>query len=187
MTDSEAAIVRRLSQRSSLTAIGQRVGPRHPERAKVTDKRSASKISQRHHVVILDNLSAHNSATARHAIEAAGGAELFLPPYSPDDSLDVDKERARPSGTATLGVQQGSFVICRCPRPRPAPIGATLCGVISFLEGLGTADPVLSHEQARNSGVTVPSLPPLHARTCRCGRRRRTRRQPRVRKDRCKR
>ena len=35
-------------------------------------------------IVILDNLAAHKSAQARHAIEAAGARLLFLPPYSPD-------------------------------------------------------------------------------------------------------
>ena len=35
-------------------------------------------------VVILDNLSAHKSATARQAIEAAGCELRFLPAYSPD-------------------------------------------------------------------------------------------------------
>lgn len=35
-------------------------------------------------VVVLDNLSAHKRAGARRAIEAAGCAVLFLPPYSPD-------------------------------------------------------------------------------------------------------
>ncbi len=35
-------------------------------------------------VVVLDNLSAHKSADARRAVEAAGGRLLFLPPYSPD-------------------------------------------------------------------------------------------------------
>ena len=35
-------------------------------------------------VVILDNLSAHQRAEARQAIEARGAALVFLPPYSPD-------------------------------------------------------------------------------------------------------
>jgi transposase len=35
-------------------------------------------------VVVLDNLSAHKSAAVRAAVEAAGCALLFLPPYSPD-------------------------------------------------------------------------------------------------------
>jgi transposase len=35
-------------------------------------------------VVALDNLSAHKSPAVRDAIEAAGCAVLFLPPYSPD-------------------------------------------------------------------------------------------------------
>ena len=35
-------------------------------------------------VVVLDNLAAHKRAGARRAIEAAGAAVLFLPPYSPD-------------------------------------------------------------------------------------------------------
>ena len=35
-------------------------------------------------VVILDNLSAHKTAAAREAIEAAGCAVRFLPAYSPD-------------------------------------------------------------------------------------------------------
>ena len=35
-------------------------------------------------VVILDNLSAHKSAAARNAIEAAGCELRFLPAYSPD-------------------------------------------------------------------------------------------------------
>jgi len=35
-------------------------------------------------VVILDNLSAHKRAEAREAIERAGAALVFLPPYSPD-------------------------------------------------------------------------------------------------------
>lgn len=35
-------------------------------------------------IVILDNLSSHKLAGVREAIEAAGAALLFLPPYSPD-------------------------------------------------------------------------------------------------------
>ena len=35
-------------------------------------------------VVVLDNLSVHQSATARRLIEAAGGRLVFLPTYSPD-------------------------------------------------------------------------------------------------------
>jgi len=35
-------------------------------------------------IVILDNLPAHKSATARAAIEARGAQLRFLPPYSPD-------------------------------------------------------------------------------------------------------
>lgn len=34
--------------------------------------------------VIIDNLSSHKIAGVRRAIEAAGAALLFLPPYSPD-------------------------------------------------------------------------------------------------------
>lgn len=35
-------------------------------------------------IVVLDNLPAHKPAAIREAIEAAGAAMLFLPPYSPD-------------------------------------------------------------------------------------------------------
>ena len=35
-------------------------------------------------VVVMDNLACHKAAGARRAVEAAGGAVLFLPPYSPD-------------------------------------------------------------------------------------------------------
>jgi transposase len=35
-------------------------------------------------IVIMDNLSSHKGAAIRQAIEAAGAALLFLPPYSPD-------------------------------------------------------------------------------------------------------
>jgi transposase len=35
-------------------------------------------------VVIMDNLSSHKRAGVREAIESAGAAVLFLPPYSPD-------------------------------------------------------------------------------------------------------
>ena len=35
-------------------------------------------------VVVLDNLSAHKSESARHAVETVGARLLFLPPYSPD-------------------------------------------------------------------------------------------------------
>jgi len=35
-------------------------------------------------IVILDNLKVHESATARHRIEAAGCFLVFLPTYSPD-------------------------------------------------------------------------------------------------------
>jgi transposase len=35
-------------------------------------------------IVILDNLPAHKPIAIREAIEAAGAAMLFLPPYSPD-------------------------------------------------------------------------------------------------------
>jgi transposase len=35
-------------------------------------------------IVVLDNLPVHKSARARRLIEGAGGAVLFLPPYSPD-------------------------------------------------------------------------------------------------------
>jgi transposase len=36
------------------------------------------------HIVVLDNLSVHKSATARARIEAAGCHLVFLPTYSPD-------------------------------------------------------------------------------------------------------
>jgi len=36
------------------------------------------------HIVVLDNLSVHKSATAKACIEAAGGHLVFLPTYSPD-------------------------------------------------------------------------------------------------------
>jgi transposase len=35
-------------------------------------------------VVVLDNLSVHKSAVARHAVEAVGARLVFLPAYSPD-------------------------------------------------------------------------------------------------------
>jgi transposase len=35
-------------------------------------------------IVVMDNLSAHKVAGVRQAIEAAGAALLYLPPYSPD-------------------------------------------------------------------------------------------------------
>lgn len=35
-------------------------------------------------VVVLDNLSVHKSAVARHAVEAVGACLMFLPAYSPD-------------------------------------------------------------------------------------------------------
>ena len=35
-------------------------------------------------VVIMDNLSSHKAPAVRAAIEAAGPALVFLPPYSPD-------------------------------------------------------------------------------------------------------
>jgi transposase len=35
-------------------------------------------------IVVLDDLSSHKSAKARHAIKAAGAHLFFLPPYSPD-------------------------------------------------------------------------------------------------------
>ncbi len=34
--------------------------------------------------VIMDNLPAHKVAGVKEAIEAAGAARVFLPPYSPD-------------------------------------------------------------------------------------------------------
>lgn len=35
-------------------------------------------------IVVMDNLSAHKVAGVRQAIEAAGAALVYLPPYSPD-------------------------------------------------------------------------------------------------------
>jgi transposase len=35
-------------------------------------------------IVVLDNLSSHKSDAVKAAIEAAGAAMMFLPPYSPD-------------------------------------------------------------------------------------------------------
>lgn len=35
-------------------------------------------------VVVLDNFSVHKSVVAQQAVEAAGAALVFLPPYSPD-------------------------------------------------------------------------------------------------------
>ena len=35
-------------------------------------------------MVILDNLPAHKPLAIREAVEAAGAALMFLPPYSPD-------------------------------------------------------------------------------------------------------
>lgn len=43
-----------------------------------------SNTGARRQVVILDNLSAHKSAAAREAIEAAGCELRLLPAYSPD-------------------------------------------------------------------------------------------------------
>jgi transposase len=37
-------------------------------------------------IVVMDNLSSHKSARVRKAIEAAGAALIYLPPYSPDYS-----------------------------------------------------------------------------------------------------
>lgn len=57
-------------------------------------------------VVILDNLSAHKHAAARHAIEAVGARLLFLPPYSPDfNPIELAfakiKEQLRAAATRT--------------------------------------------------------------------------------------
>jgi len=35
-------------------------------------------------IIVMDNLSAHRNAYARHLIESAGAEILFLPPYSPE-------------------------------------------------------------------------------------------------------
>lgn len=35
-------------------------------------------------IVVMDNLSSHKAARVRKAIESAGAAQRFLPPYSPD-------------------------------------------------------------------------------------------------------
>ena len=37
-------------------------------------------------IVVMDNLPAHKPAAVRQAIEQAGAALHFLPPYSPDDN-----------------------------------------------------------------------------------------------------
>jgi transposase len=37
-------------------------------------------------VVLLDNLKVHQVSTIEQAVQAAGGAVIFLPPYSPDFS-----------------------------------------------------------------------------------------------------
>jgi transposase len=36
------------------------------------------------HIVVMDNLAAHNVEGVRQAIEARGATLLYLPPYSPD-------------------------------------------------------------------------------------------------------
>jgi transposase len=39
---------------------------------------------ERGQIVLMDNLSVHNSKRVKRLIEEAGAALLFLPPYSPD-------------------------------------------------------------------------------------------------------
>ena len=46
-------------------------------------------------IVVLDNLPAHKSATARAAIEARGARLRFLPPYSPDFKMAFSKIKAQ--------------------------------------------------------------------------------------------
>jgi transposase len=57
-------------------------------------------------VVVLDNLSVHKSAVARHAVEAAGARLVFLPAYSPDlnpieQAFAKLKQRLRTAGART--------------------------------------------------------------------------------------
>jgi transposase len=59
-------------------------------------------------VVVLDNLAAHRRAGARRAIESAGAAVLYLPPYSPDlNPIELAfaklKRLLRSAGERTVG------------------------------------------------------------------------------------
>ena len=70
------------------------VSPEETERLVALLRRSAADVTLAWHdsgheltpgdVVVMDNLASHKRPTAIEAIEAAGAAVRFLPPYSPD-------------------------------------------------------------------------------------------------------
>ncbi len=59
-------------------------GPINAARFTAGVEQSLVTTFKRGDVVVLDNLSSHKAARARHAVRAAGAHLLFLPPYSPD-------------------------------------------------------------------------------------------------------
>jgi DDE superfamily endonuclease len=57
-------------------------------------------------VVVLDNLAAHKVDGVRQAIAAAGGAILYLPPYSPDLNPPPCPQANAPTISATAAMVQ---------------------------------------------------------------------------------
>ena len=78
-------------------------------------------------IVVMDNLSAHKVAGVRAAIERAGAAVKYLPPYSPDFN---PIEQVLPS----------SRRCCERPRPEPStPFGESLANCSTALAAMSAS------------------------------------------------
>jgi transposase len=96
-------------------------------------------------IVVMDNLAAHKAAAVRDALDRAGLAHRYLPPYSPDLNpieqawsklkarLRAEGARSRAALEAALGPAlaaitaqdaQGWFRLAGYPAPAPAPAPA---------------------------------------------------------------
>ena len=64
-------------------------------------------------IVVMDNLSSHNSQAVREAIEALGAQLLLLPPYSPDFN-PIEQAFANPGSSPG----QSPAAQSRCAHPR---------------------------------------------------------------------
>lgn len=91
-------------------------------------------------IVVMDNLSAHKVAGVRQAVEAAGAALVYLPPYSPDLN-PIENVFAKIKGEI------------RKRKPRTKESCDQLCG-----ECLDWFSPVECHNYLRHAGYAPQDI-----------------------------
>ena len=89
-------------------------------------------------VVVADNLSAHKSATAARAIEAAGAELRFLPPYSPDLN-PIERMWSKVKGRLRTAAARTTAAIYAALGPALAAVTAADCR--AWFRGCGYALP----------------------------------------------